>query len=136
MFVLVISPSNFFLTIRNLKFKIWEIQIDFWDSKIFQIKKLSSTKLYNSSLSITFILFISLFDFLNKARLYIFHKYKHLSCNHITIYEIYSSMNNVQYNVVKIIWNFNGMIIHQYHVKMQVCRFSKPSLDIITFILW
>jgi hypothetical protein len=34
-----------FLTIQNLKFKIWEIQIDCWDSKIFQIKKLSSKKL-------------------------------------------------------------------------------------------
>ena len=31
----------------------------------------------------------------------------------------------------KIIWNVYAMIIYQNHVVMQVCRFSKPSLDII-----
>jgi hypothetical protein len=45
-----------------LNFKLWQLQTTFSNTKWFQLKKSSTTKLYKSSISTTFVLVISLYD--------------------------------------------------------------------------
>ena len=56
--ILVISPSDFIWTNWNLNFKVWELQIEIFISERLQLKKSSTTKMYNPSRSTIFILVI------------------------------------------------------------------------------
>ena len=61
-FSLVIFPLWLCFNNLNLNFKLWQLQTTFLNTKWFQMKKSSTTKLYNSSKSITFILVIFLYN--------------------------------------------------------------------------
>ena len=61
-FSLVIFLYNIFLNSFNLNLKIWQLQTTFSNTKWFQLKKSSTTKLNNSSRSKTFIFVISSSD--------------------------------------------------------------------------
>ena len=118
-FILVITPSDFVWTIQILNFKKWQLQTRFWNSKWFQLKKLSPIKLYNSSRSTTFILIISSSD---KAVVYIVHKSINLSHS---LYKLCEKVIDLD--------EFNNFYVHNFfswnHLRFQnvvwSCHFWK-----------